>query len=101
MSLLAGDRAGYTAWTWTGGKCSGRDCTWSDGTDWDFEKFDEGILHANVSQHVFLADINNVLHFFSHLSKGILLQGESFYCKQMQGSCDLQKWCSSNYGSYP
>ena len=61
MSLLGGDRAVYTVWTWTGGKCSGRDCTWSDGTDWDFDKFGEGILHPNVSQNVFLADITTVL----------------------------------------
>merc|ERR1712154_329217 len=41
VSLLA-KRTRYTAWTWTGGKCAGKDCSWSDGSPWDFDMFGEG-----------------------------------------------------------
>eukprot|EP00090_Calanus_glacialis_P026911 TRINITY_DN42311_c0_g1_i1.p1 TRINITY_DN42311_c0_g1~~TRINITY_DN42311_c0_g1_i1.p1 ORF type:complete len:148 (-),score=32.16 TRINITY_DN42311_c0_g1_i1:42-485(-) len=42
VTLLAETRMGYTTWTWTGGKCLGHDCTWSDGSAWDFQLFGEG-----------------------------------------------------------
>ena len=42
LTLLAEEREEYTAWTWTGGECVGQDCSWSDGSVWDFELFGEG-----------------------------------------------------------
>merc|ERR1711936_457204 len=42
VALLAEKKTSYTAWTWTGGKCQGKDCTWSDGSDWEFDQFGDG-----------------------------------------------------------
>merc|ERR1712029_735341 len=48
LSLVPPNKSGdgYTAWTWTSGKCPGMECEWGDGSSWDFDMFKEGQPNA-------------------------------------------------------
>jgi hypothetical protein len=67
VALLAVDTARYIVWTWTSGECLGHDCSWSDGSAWDFQLFDEGqdnsgrwvVIDAEGWYDVRYDDLNN------------------------------------------